>query len=110
MTLVTFWSAQSGAARRAAENLMKTESEFKPKGLQSFGVIETPSLSKANYYMEDMGLDYPQTIDRQGLAAKYNADPVKGTTLVVDASNHVVAISSNPAEIRAAVTRLLSSE
>jgi hypothetical protein len=44
------------------------------------------------------------------LAAKYNADPAKGTTLVVDASNNVVAISSNPAEIRAAVVRLLSSE
>jgi hypothetical protein len=110
VTLVTFWSAQSGAARRLAENLMKTESEFRPKGLRSFGVIEAPSAGRANYYLEDMGLDYPQIIDRQGLAAKYNADPIKGTTLVVDASNNVVAISSNPTEIRAAVARLLSSE
>jgi len=108
-TLVTFWSADSGTARRFVENLKKTESEFRPRGLRSFGLIEG-SMSRANYYLEDMGLDGPQTIDRQGLAAKYSADPRKGTTLVVDASNNVVAISSNPVEIRAAVARLLSSE
>ena len=109
-TLVTFWAIESGAARRYVENLKKTESEFRPKGVKAFGMIQVGSMEKANYYLEDMGLDCPQAFDRQGLAAKYNADARKGTTLVVDASNHVVAISSNPAEIRAAVARLLSSE
>jgi hypothetical protein len=110
VTLVTFWAAESGAARRSVENLKKTEAEFRPKGLKSFGLIEAGSTSRANYYLEDMGLDCPQAFDRQGLAAKYRADATKGTTLVVDASNNVVAISSSPSEIRAAVARLLSSE
>jgi hypothetical protein len=109
-TLVTFWSVESGSARRYVENLKKTEAEFRPKGLRSFGMMEAASAGRANYFLEDMGLDCPQAFDRQGLAAKYNADPRKGTTLVVDASNNVVAISSNPAEIRAAVARLLSLE
>jgi hypothetical protein len=109
-TLVTFWSVESGSARRHVENLKKTEAEFRPKGLRSFGMIEAASTGRANYFLEDMGLDCPQAFDRQGLAAKYNADPRKGTTLVIDASNNVVAISSNPAEIRAAVARLLSLE
>lgn len=109
-TLVTFWSVESGSARRHVENLKKTEAEFRPKGLRSFGMMEAASAGRANYFLEDMGLDCPQAFDRQGLAAKYNADPRKGTTLVVDASNNVVAISSNPAEIRAAVARLLSLE
>jgi hypothetical protein len=110
VTLVTFWSVESSAARRSVENLKKTEAEFRPKGLRSFGIIEAGSTSRANYYLEDMGLDCPQAFDRQRLAAKYKADANKGTTLVVDASNNVIAISSNPSEIRAAVARLLSSE
>jgi hypothetical protein len=109
-TLVTFWAVESGAARRSVENLKKTEAEFRPKGLMSYGMIEPAGAGRAKYYLEDMGLSGPQAYDRQGLAAKYNADPRKGTTLVIDASNNVVAISSNQAEIRAALARLLSSE
>jgi hypothetical protein len=110
VTLVTFWSVQSGAARRYVENFKKTETEFRAKGVKSFGMVQAPSAARAGYYLDDMGLESPQAFDRQGLAAKYHADTLKGTTLVVDASNQVVAISSNPAEIRAAVTTLLSSK
>jgi hypothetical protein len=109
-TLVTFWSVQSGAARRYVETLKKIEAEFRSKGLRSFGFIEAPSMARANYYLDDMNLDCPQALDRDRLAAKYKVDPAKGTTLVLNASSNVVAISSNPAEIRAAVTRLLSLE
>jgi hypothetical protein len=49
-------------------------------------------------------------LDERRLASKYKADSNKGTTLVIDASNTIVAMSSNPAEIRAAVAKLLSSE
>lgn len=108
VTLVVFWAAQSGVARNYAEKMMKTAAEFRPKGLQSFGIVEAPSLQRVNYYMDDMSLDYPQALDRQRLAAKYNADPLKGTTLVLDESNHIVAASSNPLEIRAAVLSLLA--
>ena len=110
VTLVTFWSAESGSGRRAAENLMKTESEFRAKGLVAYGLVQAISPGRLGYYLDDMGLDYRQAIDRQRLAAKYNADPAKGTTLVISASNHIVAVSSNPAEIRAAIVKLLSSE
>lgn len=108
VTLVTFWAAQSTAARRHAQDLLTTESEFRPKGLKLFGLVDAVDVGRANYYLDDMGLDYPQALDRQKLAAKYKADPMKGTTLVIDASNHIVAISSNPAEIRAAVASLLA--
>jgi hypothetical protein len=109
-TLVVFWNAGSRPAERLVHDLMKTESEFGPKGLRAFGLVGAASTGRANYFLDDMGLDYPQALDRQRLAAKYNVDPAKGATLVVDAANNVVAISSNPAEIRAAVARLLSSE
>ncbi len=108
VTLVTFWSAPSGAARRYVERLKTMESEFRPKGLKSYGFVEGADLGRANYYLEDMSLDSPQALDHQRLAAKYNADPNKGTTLVIDAANNVVAISSNPAEIRAAVASLVA--
>jgi hypothetical protein len=108
VTLVTFWAIESGAARRYVANLMKIESEFRPRGLKSFGFMQVANPERAKYYLEDIGLDFPQAYDRQKLGSKYNADASKGTTLVVDASNNVVAISSNPAEIRAAVARLLS--
>jgi hypothetical protein len=110
VVLVTFWAIESGPARRYVENLQKMESELRPRGLKAFGFMEAGSVKRANFYLDDMGLQAPQAIDRQNLAAKYNADPGKGTTLVLDSSNNVVAISSNPAEIRAAVARLLSSE
>jgi hypothetical protein len=110
VTLVTFWSAESGAARRYVKRLMATESEFGGKGLKSYGLVETGNATRAGYFLDDLGLIAPQAIDRQGLGAKYKADPVQGTTLVLDRSNQVVAISSNPVEIRAAVARLLSLE
>ena len=108
VTLVTFWSAQSGAARRFVTGLNPTEGEFRGKGLKMYGVVEASDPGRANYYLDDMGLDYPQALDHQRLAAKYNADPAKGTTLVIDASNHIILASSNPAEIHAAVATLLA--
>jgi hypothetical protein len=110
VTLVTFWSVESWTARRYVDSLRKTESEFGPRGLSSFGFMEAASASRANFYMDDMGLEAPQALDRDRLAAKYNVDTRKGTTLVLDRANQVVAVSSNPAEIRAAVARLLSLE
>jgi hypothetical protein len=109
-TLVSFWDCESKAARRSAQELMKTESEFKAKGLKAFGFVEANNAGRAGYYLDDMSLDYPQVLDQQRLAAKYGADPNKGTTLVIDASNNIVTVSSNPAEIRAAVAKLLSPE
>jgi len=110
ITLLTFWSAPSAAARRSASSIMTTEAEFRAKGLKVYGMAQAMNLGKLGYYMDDMGLDYPVALDRQGLAAKYGADANKGTTLVIDASNHIIASSSNPAEIRAAIVKLLSSE
>jgi hypothetical protein len=110
VTLVTFWSVESGAARRYVDNLRKTESEFRPRGVSSYGFVEAASARRVNEFMDDMGLEAPQALDRQKLAAKYSADVRKGTTLVLDSSNNVVAITSNPAEIRDAVSRLLSSK
>jgi hypothetical protein len=110
VTLLTFWSPPSATARRSARSIMQTEAEFRAKGIKVYGMAPAMSLSKLGYYMDDMGLDYPVALDHQGLAAKYGADASKGTTLVIDASNHIVASSSNPAEIHAAVVRLLSSE
>ena len=107
-TLVTFWSVESFAARRYVNNLRKTEAEFRPRGLSSYGFMEAASTARANFYMDDIGLEAPQALDREKLAARYNADTRNGTTLVLNASNEVVAISSNPVEIRAAVARLLS--
>jgi hypothetical protein len=109
-TLVIFWACESKLARRLAQDLMKTESEFRAKGLRAFGIVEAPNSGRAGYFLDDMGLDYPQALDRQRLAAKYRAHPTRGTTLVIDASNNIVAVSSDPKEIRAAVTRLLSPE
>jgi len=110
VTLLTFWSPPSAAARRSARNIMATEAEFRAKGVKVYGMAPAINLNKLGYYMDDMGLDYPVALDHQGLAAKYGADASKGTTLVIDASNHIIISSSNPAEIRAAVARLLSSE
>jgi hypothetical protein len=110
VTLVTFWAIESGAARRYVEKLMRIESEFRPRGLKSFGFMQVASRERADYYLEDLSLDFPQAYDREKLGPKYKVDAIKGTTLVVDASRNVVAVSSNPAEIRAAVARLLSLE
>jgi hypothetical protein len=88
---------------------MKIEPEFKARGLKAYGLVEAASQARLGYYLDDMGLDYPQALNRQRTAAKYHADPTKETTLVIDGSNHIVAASSNPAEIRDAVAKVLSS-
>lgn len=110
ITLVTFWAGGSPSAERLAQNVMQTESDFRAKGVQAFGVTEAASSARAKYYLDDMGLDYPQSLDGDGLAAKYHVDPTKGATIIIDSSNHILAISSNPAEIRDTVAKLLSPE
>lgn len=108
VTLVTFWNCESRPAREFAQSLMKTESQFRAKGLRAFGFVEARSRERADYYLDDMGLDYTQTLDRQRLAGIYGADPQKGTTLVIDAANNIVAVSSNREAIRAAIESVLS--
>jgi hypothetical protein len=108
VTLIAFWSSESVAGRRAAQAVAKTEGEFRAKGARAYGLVDSPSLTRLSYRMDDMFLDYPQALDTQGLAARYNANPNQGAILVIDASNHIVAASSNPAEIRAAVAKLLN--
>jgi hypothetical protein len=110
VTLVTFWSAPSAAARRSASSLEITEEQFRAQGVKAFGLVQYMTVGRLGYYLDDMGLNYPIAFDRQGLAAKYNADPSRGTTLVIDASNHIIASSSDPKEIRATVAKLLSSQ
>jgi hypothetical protein len=107
-TLVVFWAGGSKPAERLAKNVMKTEAEFGRKTLKAFGFIEVPDLARAGYYLDDMGLDYPQALGRPNLATKYHANSTKGTILVVDASSRIVATSSDPQEIRAVVAKLLS--
>ncbi len=108
VTLVTFWAAQSSAARRYVQTLTSSTSELLSKGVRSYGLVEAASASRAEYYLDDMSLNAPQALDRQKLAAKYSANALKGTTLVLDASNHIVLASSNIAEIRAKVASLLA--
>lgn len=110
ITLVTFWSVTSAKGRRAAQDTASTGDEFRAKGLRAFGLVQPVDPGRLGQYMEDMGLNCPVLYDRDGLAAKYGADPNKGTTLVIDSSNHIVASSSNPVEIRAMVAKLVSSE
>jgi len=108
-TLVIFWAGGIKSSERLAKDVMKTESEFRAKGLKAFGFIEAPGIGRAEYYLDDMGLDYPQALNRQNMAAKYKANPIRGTILVIDSSSRIVASSSDPKEIRAAVAKLLSA-
>ncbi len=106
VTLVLLWSSETVGGRRAAVDLMKTESQFRSKGLNAYGLVQAPSKESISYRLDDMGLDYPQAWDRQGTAAKYHAG-AGATTLVIDSTNHIVLSSSDPAQIRAAVQDVL---
>jgi len=106
VTLVLLWSSESAAGRRAATALMRTESQFRSKGLKAYGLVQAPSMESISYRLDDMGLDYPQAWDRQGAAAKYHAN-AGGTTLVIDSTNHIVLSSSDATQIRAAVQDVL---
>jgi len=110
VTLVTFWAAESAAGRKAAENVMKTQGAFLGKGVRAYGFVQAIPRARLSFWLDDMGLNYPLAMDSQGLASRYGANPSRGTTLVIDASNHIVASTSDPKEIRAAVLKLLSSE
>jgi hypothetical protein len=106
VTLVILWSAESAAGRRAAQEMMTTESQFRSQGLKVYGLVQAASTASLLYRLDDMGLDYPQAMDRQGMAAKYQSDG-KGTALVIDSTNHIVLNSSNAAEVRAAIRAVL---
>jgi AhpC/TSA family len=107
VTLVVFWAPQSASGRRYAEMLSKTGNEFQPKGVKSFGVVPVLPKDRLDFLLDDLNVSYPLAFDK-GMSAKYGVDIAKGTTLVIDSSNHIIASSSDPKEIRATVVKLLS--
>ncbi len=107
--LVTFWSPRSAASKRQLLTVLPLYSQYKRAGLQAVGISMDPNPSHIAQALDDITLDWPQIPDRSGMAQRYGASAATGTTLVLDASHHIVAAGLTGPALERKVRELLSA-
>lgn len=107
--LVTFWSPRSAASRRQLVSLLPLYNQYKGAGLRAVGISMDSNASHISEALDDVTLGWPQMPDRSGLAKRYGANPTTGTTLVLDASHHIVAANLSPSALEKRVRELLAT-
>jgi len=108
VTLVTFWSPRSPGSVNQLASLLPLFNQYRRSGLRAVGISADPNASHSWETLDDVTLGWPQIPDHAGLAAKYGADPKKGTTLVLDSSHHIVAAGLSGSDLEQKVRQLLA--
>ncbi len=108
VVLVTFWSPTSPASVSQLVSLMPLYNQYKRSGLKAIGVSADPNASHAAQALDDITPGWPQVPDRAGLAKRYSADAITGTTLVLDRSHHIVGVALSASELEQKVRELLA--
>jgi peroxiredoxin len=109
VTLVNFWSPQSGKAEHQVVSVMGLYNQFRNKGLAAVGVSMDPNPNHITDALDDVSPNWPQVPDRTGLAAHYNVDPKAGKVFVLDANHRIVAAGPMGPDIEKAVRQLLAA-
>jgi peroxiredoxin len=108
VVLVTFWSPGSPASVRQLVSLAPLFNQYKRSGLKAVGISADPNPSHVLEALDDVTLGWPQVPDRSGLAARYGVNAKTGTTLVLDAEHHIVAVGLSGPELEKKVRELLA--
>lgn len=106
VTLVTFWNPANAGSLAAIKALGGLVAEFNLRGLGALGITNNPDKGKVNGALDDTPVNWPQLIDKSGLAERFHAAP--GTTLVLDGDRRVVAAGTSAREIEKTVRALLA--
>jgi peroxiredoxin len=107
--LVTFWSPRNAASKRQLLALLPLYNQYKRAGLRAIGISMDPNPKHIAQALDDITLGWPQVPDHTGLAKRYGANAAKGTTLVLDASHHILAVDLSPADLERKVRELLAA-
>jgi peroxiredoxin len=109
LILVTFWSPRSAPSKRQLLTLLPLYNQYKRAGLRAVGISMDPNPSHISAALDDITLGWPQIPDRSGLAKRYGVNPATGTTLVLDASHHILAAGLTPSALEKKVRELLAA-
>jgi peroxiredoxin len=107
--LVTFWSPRSASSKGQLMTLLPLYNRYKGAGLRAVGVGMDPNPARLANALDDVTLAWPQIPDRSGMAKRYGVNPATGTTLVLDASHHIIAAGLTPSELDKKVRELLAA-
>ncbi len=109
LTLVTFWSPDSPKSKQQLLKVMPLYNVYKAAGLRAIGISADPNPKHIATALDDIRVGWPQMADGSGLAQRYGANAAAGTTLVLDASHHIVGSGLSQAELEKKVRQLLSA-
>lgn len=117
VTVLNFWYASCAPCRVEARDLQAIYEEFKPEGVQFFGVNTRDSQATAEAFERNFGITYPSMEDRTGAVLLAMTDYVHPsavpTTLVLDeqgrVSARVVGIVE-PSTLRALIETVLDEK
>ncbi len=107
--LVTFWSPSSRASRAELSALGNVYGEFHLRGLEAVGVGKTASDLDILRRMDDLGVDWPQIADKQGLAREYNVAPDQTRTFVLDADRRILASDLHGQDLAVFIQKLFAT-
>lgn len=102
--LITFWSR---ASRGNLFSLMQLVNQNRRRGLFAIG-IGMDGRKQMTEAFDDITLSWPQVPDPGGLARRYNVDPRKGTSFVLDSEHRIVASGLDEAELEKKIRELLN--
>ncbi len=107
--LVTFWSPKSAGSKGQLLRVLPLYNQYKGDGLRAVGISMDPNPQHIGQALDDITLGWPQVADRSGMAKRYGASAATGTTLILDASHHILAAGLAPAELEKKVRELMGS-
>lgn len=117
VSVINFWYAACAPCRVEAPDLQEIHEEFKPEGVQFFGVNTRDSEATAEAFERNFGITYPSMEDRSGQVVMAMTDYVHPsavpTTLVLDKQGRVsakVVGIVEPGTLRALITAALEED
>ena len=113
VVLVNLWASWCAPCRSETPALERLYEENKSKGLVVLGIDQGESVAAAGAFAKEMKLSYPILIDEDQQYGRAYAAVGLPTTLVVDATGHIVHGIDGElslAQMRAAVMPLLAKK
>lgn len=110
LTLVDFWSSGCMPCRQEiADNLIRIHEDYKDKGVNVVGIDVWDDDERLRLAINQLGITYPQIVDKSGDAAKVYSITGVPTILLIGRDGTILARDLRGEEIEAAIVEALNA-
>jgi cytochrome c biogenesis protein CcmG/thiol:disulfide interchange protein DsbE len=113
VVVINFFASWCAPCREEAGDLQQTWSEYQNRGVQFYGIAYKDADSKAQAFLDEFGVTYPSTVERQNRTARAYGVTGVPETFVIDQQGLLVRHFLGPitqAQLSQEIDRLLKPE